>query len=444
MAALFEGVRVLDLTNVLAGPFCCYQLGMLGADVIKVERPETGDLARELGADPELNARYMGVSFLAQNAGKRSITLDLKATAGKAIFMRLVASADVVVDNFRPGVMARLGLGPDELRTVKPDLITCAISGYGKDSPLAADPAYDQIIQGLAGVMSVTGEGTLSGVGAPTRVNLTGEKNTPSQANTAIESEDPTGVDGLRQVNAPRRAGLRVGYPVADTTGGMTAAFAIAAALYRRAMTGEGEDIDVSMLDSTVVSMGWAVSNWLISGVAPMPMGNENVTAAPSGSFATADGLLNIAANKQEQFETLCRLLERPELVDDPRFHERESRKANRYMLKAELERELAMRPAADWALLLNRHGVPAGEVLDVPAIVDHEHVRTRGLIKRFDKVPGAERDIAIAGAGFRLGTGDPGPKTPPPELGADNEALLGELGYDEAEISQFRAAGVI
>ena len=377
---------------------------MLGADVIKVERPATGDLARELGADPELNAKKMGVSFMAQNAGKRSITLDLKADAGKAIFKRLVATADVVVENFRPGVMTRLGLDPKTLRASRPGLITCAISGYGQDSPLKADPAYDQIIQGLAGVMSVTGADTVSGASAP----------------------------------------LRVGYPVADTTGGMTAAFAIAAALYRRSVTGEGEDIDVSMLDSTLVSMGWAVSNWLIAGVAPKPMGNENVTAAPSGSFATASGLLNIAANKQEQFETLCQLLGRPELASDPRFGEREARKVNRYLLKAELERELAAKPAADWAAILNRNGVPAGEVLDVPAIVEHEHVAARDLIKRFDDVPGAERDIAIAGAGFRLSKGDPDPKTPPPELGADVEPILQELGYGQAEIDAFRADGVI
>ena len=404
MAALLDGVRVLDLTNVLAGPFCCYQLAMLGADVIKVERPKTGDLARELGADPDLNAGRMGVSFLAQNAGKRSITLDLKAEAGKAIFKRLVATADVVVENFRPGVMARLGLDPDSLREARPDLITCAISGYGKDSPLAADPAYDQIVQGLSGVMSVTGD-----------------------AETAP---------------------LRVGYPVADTTGGMTAAFAIAAALFRRATTGKGEDIDVSMLDSTLVSMGWAVSNWLIAGVAPAPMGNENATAAPSGSFEAADGLLNIAANKQEQFETLCRLLACPELIDDPRFHEREARKLHRYELKAALEQELRTRPAAEWAKLLNKNGVPAGEVLTLPDILDHAHIEARQLIKRFDNVPvgstGAKEEVAIAGAGFRLSGGDPTPTTPPPELGADNDTILGELGYDKDEIDQFRVDGVI
>ncbi len=406
MASLLEGVRVLDLTNVLAGPFCCYQLAMLGAEVIKVERPGKGDLARELGADPDLNARLMGVSFLAQNAGKRSITLDLKAAEGKAVFKTLVASADVVVENFRPNVMGRLGLDAATLRQARPDLITCAISGYGQDSPLAADPAYDQIVQGLAGVMSVTGE-----------------------ASVATETK-----------SAP----LRVGYPVADTTGGLTAAFAIAAALFRRSRTGEGEDIDVSMLDSTLVAMGWAVSNWLIAGVAPRPMGNENVTAAPSGSFETGDGLLNIAANKQEQFETLCRLLDRQELALDPRFAGREARKQNRYVLKAEIERVLAERPAAAWADLLNRHGVPAGEVLSVPAILDHPHIQARNLIKRFEDVPGAGRDIEIAGAGFRLDSGDPGPSAPPPELGADTDAILEDLGYDEAEIRALRADGVI
>ena len=400
MAALLQGVRVLDLTNVLAGPFCCYQLAMLGAEVIKVERPEKGDLARELGADPDLNAALMGVSFLAQNAGKRSITLDLKAKDGKTAFEKLVATADVVVENFRPGVMARLGLGADRLRAIKPDLITCAISGYGQDSPMKDDPAYDQIIQGLSGAMSITGD-------------------------------DET-------------APLRVGYPVADTTGGMTAAFAIAAALFRRAIGGEGEDIDVSMLDSTLVSMGWAVSNWLIAGKAPRPMGNENVTAAPSGSFATGDGLLNIAANKQEQFETLCKLVQRPALLSDPRFAEREARKANRYLLKAELEQALASKPASDWAALLNRHGVPAGEVLSVPAMLGHEHIEARDLIKTFDRIPGTERDMAIAGAGFRLASGDPAPAAPPPKLGADTDAILDEIGYSEDEIRALRKRKVI
>src|SRR5829696_6025956 len=298
MPGLLDGVRVLDLTNVLAGPFACYQLAVLGAEVIKVEVPGSGDLARQLGADAGLNQRHMGASFLAQNAGKRSVTLNLKHKAGKAAFQRLVASSDVVVENFRPGVMDRLGLGYAALKEVKPDIVFCAISGFGQDGPLNGNPAYDQIIQGLSGVMSVTG--------------------------------------------TPEIAPLRVGYPVCDTIGGITAAFAIAAALVKRAHTGEGESIDVSMLEASLVAMGWAVSNWLIAGVKPQPMGNENMTASPSGTFRTGDGLLNIAANKQEQFETLCRLIGREGLIADPRFAVREERKRRRFELNAEIEHALA------------------------------------------------------------------------------------------------------
>src|SRR6202521_1377517 len=291
MGALLAGIRVLDLTNVRAGPFGAYQLAVLGAEVIKVETPGAGDLARQLGADPALNAALMGASFLAQNAGKRSVTINLKSAAGRQVFLRLLRTADVVIENFRPGVMARLGLGYEALREARPGLVYCAVSGFGQDGPLRDNPAYDQIVQGLAGVMSVTGD----------------------------------------ENSAP----LRVGYPIADTIGGLTAAFAIAAALVRRGRTGEGELIDVSMLEATLVTMGWQVSNWLIAGIRPQPLGNENMTAAPSGMFATGDGPLNIAANQQQQFETLARLIGRPALAADPRFADREHRKRHRFALKA-------------------------------------------------------------------------------------------------------------
>lgn len=400
MSGLLAGSRVLDLTNVLAGPFCCYQLAQLGADVIKVEVPGTGDLARQLGADPELNRRGMGASFLAQNAGKRSITINLKSAKGQDVFRRLVASSDVVVENFRPGVMDRLGLGYGALKAVRNDIIYCAISGFGQDGPLKFNPAYDQIIQGLSGVMSVTGDKTA--------------------------------------------APLRVGYPVADTMGGITAAFAIAAALFRRERSGEGELIDVSMLESTLVAMGWAVSNWLIAGVKAEPMGNENMTASPSGAFHTGDGLLNIAANKQEQFETLCRLIGRDELMVDPRFAGREDRKRHRFELKREIEQALAARAATEWAALLNKHGVPAGEVLDVPAVLEHPQIKERGLLRTFEQVPDVDRPVQVVRAGFRLGSGDPAPAMPPPALGADTADILAELGFSKRDLDELARENAI
>jgi CoA:oxalate CoA-transferase len=397
---LLEGVRVLDLTNVLAGPFFCYQLAQLGADVIKIEVPDSGDLARQLGADAELNKRLMGASFLAQNAGKRSVTINLKNPAGKEVFYRLVATADVIVENFRPGVMDRLELGYEALKKFKRDLIYCAISGFGQTGPLKDNPAYDQIVQGLSGVMSVTGD-----------------KN-----------------------SAP----LRVGYPVADTVGGITAAFAVAAALFRRQRNSEGELIDVSMLEATVVTMAWAVSNWLVAGITPEPMGNENVTASPSGTFKTGDGLLNIAANQQEQFNRLCKLIGRKELAKDPRFVNREDRKRRRYELNREIEVALAAKSAKEWSELFNKNGVPSGEVLSIPQVLKHPQTIERDLIQRFGATPGVDRDIAVLRSGFRLASGDPQAVTPPPVLGADTEKILVELGYDQDAIRKLKQNGVV
>lgn len=400
MAGLLAGTRVLDLTNVLAGPFCCYQLAQLDAQVIKVETPGTGDLARQLGADAELNRRGMGASFLAQNAGKQSITLNLKLAKGREVFKRLAATADVVVENFRPGVMDRLQLGYDTLKVIKPNLIYCAISGFGQDGPLKSNPAYDQIIQGLSGVMAVTGD----------------------------------------KQSAP----LRVGYPVADTMGGITAAYAIAAALFRRERSGEGEFIDVSMLEASIVAMGWVVSNWLIAGVRPEPLGNENMTASPSGAFQTGQGLLNIAANQQQQFEALCRLIARPELAADARFATRQDRLRNRYELRNEIQSALATKSAAVWSKLMNDAGVPAGEVLDVPQVLANPQIVERALIRSFEQTPGVDRPVSVARSGFRLRSGDPAPTSPPPALGADTKALLAEMGYSKDEIEALARDQVI
>ncbi len=394
------GIRVLDLSNVLAGPFCAYQLGLLGAEVLKVEVPKNGDLARQLGADAKLNARRMGASFLAQNSGKKSITVDLKSDGGKDVLRRLANTAHVLVENFRPGVMGRLGLGYEALREVNPSLVYCAISGFGQSGPMKDAPAYDQIIQGLSGMMSVTGD--------------------------------------------EHCAPLRAGYPVADTIGGITAAFAISCALVRRQRTGEGALIDVSMLDSALVSMGWVVSNYLIAGEEPRPIGNENFTAAPSGTFKTEAGLLNIAANKQEQFEALANAVERPDLVADRRFSDRESRKRNRAALGVELEAALRRRSAGDWETILNRAGVPAGRVLTVREALEVPQIKQRGLLQSFDNAPGVDRSIRITRAGFKMSCADPVAGSPPPQLGQHTEEILRDIGYSAPEISRLRETGAV
>jgi len=400
MSNALEGVRVLDLANVLAGPFCAYQLALLGAEVIKVEMPGSGDLARQLGADAELNRRHMGASFLAQNAGKKSITVNLKNDAGKSVLKRLVTSADVLVENYRPGVMARLGLAYEVLREINPALIYCAISGFGQEGPLKDVPAYDQIIQGLAGIMSITGDA--------------------------------------------QSAPLRVGYPIADTLSGITAAFAISSALFRRSRTGEGAFIDVAMLDASLVTMGWVISNYLTAGVEPRPNGNDNFTAAPSGTFKTQEGLLNIAANKQEQFEALARAIGRADLISDERFAHRESRKRHRAELTHEIELALGTRPAAVWEPVLSGLHIPVGIVLSVPQVLASPQIASRGLLQSFDEVPGIDKRLTVTRAGFKLSAGQPHASSPPPELGEHTDEVLAACGYSAQDIAALRAANAI
>ncbi len=397
--APLRGVRVLDLTNVLAGPFACHQLAHLGADVLKVEALDGGDLARELGADPALNAAGMGASFLAQNAGKRSLALNLKTPGGQAVLQRLVARSHVLVENFRPGVMQRLGLDYAALLPHNPRLVYCAISGFGQHGPLRDLPAYDQIIQGMAGVMAVTG--------------------------------------------SPGSAPLRVGYPVADTIGGLTAALAVSAALADRTRTG-GVFIDVSMLDAVIATMGWAVSNLLVAGREAQPMGNDNVTASPSGTFATADGLLNIAANQQAQFEALARVIGRPELATDPRYARRQDRLTHRAALKTEIEAALAAHGSAHWWPLLTAAGVPAGPVQTVAQALAHPQVAGRGLVARFEQVPGVGRPVSVLRTGFQLDGQPLAVDHPPPRLGEHTQAVLAELGYGDDEIQALRKQGAL
>ena len=395
--APLRGVRVLDLTNVLAGPFACQQLAHLGAEVIKIEAVGRGDLARNLGANPALSARGMVISFLAQNAGKTSLTLNLKDGRGRAILEKLVLGADVLVENFRPGVMDRLGVGPDHLRALNPRLIYCAISGFGQTWPWADRPAYDQIVQGAAGVMSITGDAE----------------------------------------SAP----LRVGYPLADTIGGLTAAMAIGAALNANP---RGAFIDVSMLESVLATMGCVVSNHLVGGVDPEPQGNENPTSAPSGSFQCRDAPINIAANTDDQWVALAGHLGRTDLLDHPDFATREDRKRNRHRLRAELETVLTTRSAEIWAEELAAIGVPAGAVMRVPAILAHPQITSRDFIGRFDDVPGVGRAVDLVRLGAMIDGLRPSVTTPPPALGQHSDDILQGLGYEAEQIQTLRAEGVI
>lgn len=396
-AGPLSGIRVLDMTNVLAGPFCCHQLVHLGAEVIKVEAIGRGDLARQLGADADLNAQNMGVSFLAQNAGKKSVTVNLKDKRGRDLFLMLLETAGVLVENFRPGVMERLGLGYEALKAVKPELIYCAISGFGQDGPWVDRPAYDQIIQGASGLMSITGD----------------------------------------SASAPMRAG----YPIADTVGGMSAAFAVSAALNARP---RGTFIDVSMLESVLASMGWVVSNYLMAGVEPAAHGNENPTSAPSGTFQAGDGLINIAANKDEQWVLLTDHLGRADLRGRPEYATRETRKAHRLTLKAELETVLTTRPARDWVQELNRIGVPAGPVLSVPEILSEPQITDRGFLYEYENVPGVGRNLTAVATGIKLDGTAPTVSAPPPELGAQNDEIWGALGVHADILEELKQDGVI
>lgn len=399
--SLLAGVRVIDLTTVIAGPYASFQLSLLGADVIKVERPDGGDTARHLGPSPELCEVRMGTSFIAQNSGKRSVTIDLKAPAGKHVFERLVANADVLLENMRPGVIERLGFGWPRLRELNPRLVYCGLSGFGATGSMVAQPAYDQIVQGRSGMIDVTGWAD--------------------------------------------RDGVRVGFPLCDTLGGLGAALAICAGLAARERTGEGCQLDVSMLETAMSAMGWVVADYLIGGVEPRRRGNDNASSSPSGTFRTGDGDLVIAANTEVQFASICEVLGRTELLSDPRFATRADRVRHRQELRDELELGLARGTAAEWEARLGAVRVPAGRVLTLPDALAQQQLVEREFIAEVD-VRGldAPRSAPIMTGGIRVNGAVPRPAGPPPLLGEHTVAVLSELGFSEQEIEQLGAEGTV
>jgi crotonobetainyl-CoA:carnitine CoA-transferase CaiB-like acyl-CoA transferase len=395
---LLDGIMVLDLTMVLSGPFATLHLALLGAEVIKIEPPNSGDLARRLGNVPELNDRFMGTSFLAQNSNKKSLTLNLKHPKAQQIFRDLAKRADVVMENFRPGVMARLGLSYESLRAINPRLIYCGISGFGQTGPDALKPAYDQIIQGLSGTMAINGD----------------------------ERLNP----------------LRCGFPICDTVGGLNAAFAVLAALFYRERTGVGQFIDVALLDSIMPLMGWVAANLLIGKQQPSLLGNDNFTAAPSGTFATKDGYINISANKQEQWESLADVLGLSGLKTDPRFQRRDIRKQNRKALTPLIESKLKEKNTAAWVDVFNSLGIPAGAILGLEEALSQEQIRHRQTLSTVHAEGIGDLKLFNLTAKFE--------KTPaaiessPPRLSEHTEEILKHLGYSEGQIKDLRKSGVI
>jgi CoA:oxalate CoA-transferase len=395
------GIRVLDATHVMAGPFCTYQLALLGADVIRVEPLDGSDPIRMHGPDAELNRRRMGTSFLAQNAGKRSLGLNLKHSEGYAIFRRLAERSDVVVENFRPGVLNRLGLGAEALRTINPRLVYCSISGFGQDGPLSNRPAYDHVVQAMGGMMAVTG--------------------------------------------TPASGPMRVGFPLTDYVAGLVAAFAVAIALFRRERSGEGATIDVAMLDAALVIMGPLLAQVLIAGHDPRPAGNSPFGGSPfSGIFATADGLLAVVGSTPRQCLGICRVLGLKDILEDPRIGCWQDHPELGKELRPILEASFRSRTAGEWELALSAADVPAGKVRDLREILMHPHLAGRDLLLEIARVPGIERSIKVPNVGFKLEDGPHAPVRPPPLPAAHTRDVLRELGYGDQEIEALEQCGAV
>jgi len=375
-----SGVTVLDLTRVLAGPYCTMVLADLGARVIKVERPGDGDDARSIGPFVRAKSAY----FMSLNRGKESISLDLRDPADREVFEKLLPRADVLVENYRAGVMEKMGYGWETLHARHPRLIYAAASGFGHTGPYAERPAYDLVVQGMGGLMSLTGQ--------------------------------------------PGSGPTRVGTSIGDIAAGLFTAIGVNAALYHRELTGEGTKIDVAMLDCQVALLENAIARYVATGQVPGPLGSRHPSITPFEAFASADGHLIIAAGNDGLFRKLCDVLGHPELAGDPRFCSNEARTDNADALKTEVEGTLRERSRSDWLSAFESAGVPCGPINDIAEVMSDPQVAARNMVIRVrDGVAG---EISMPGNPIKLSAfEDPPTREPAPALDRDRERLLEELG---------------
>lgn len=391
----FEGIKVIDLTHVLAGPFAAYQLAVLGADVIKVENPEDCDQSRNTGSNKELNRRDMGTSYLAQGSNKRAITLNLKKPRAREILKSLVRDADVLIENYRAGAFEALGLGYDDLRKINPKLIYCSMTAFGQTGPRRTHTAYDHAVQATSGIMAMTGEHG----GAP----------------------------------------IKCGAPIIDYSTGTMAAFAIASALFQRTRTGKGQHIDCAMADVAMMLEASHVAGYSSTGKVPQPHGNKHAYAS-SYFYDTKDGGIMLAASNRRQSKRLFATVGRPELGGA----DNETRAKNFEKEEAVLRKIMLDKTAQEWEDHLQANHVPALRMRTMPEALADPQVGTRDILRRLDAVPGVEGAVTVPMCAFRFEHGGASIETPPPRLGEHNDEVLAGLGYGADEIAALRREGVI
>jgi crotonobetainyl-CoA:carnitine CoA-transferase CaiB-like acyl-CoA transferase len=391
----FEGIRIIDITHVLAGPFAAYQLGLMGADVIKVEDPNDPDQSRDTGSDHDLNHALMGTGFLTQGSNKRAITLNLKTEQGREILRKLVATADVLVENYRPGAFGALGLGYEDLRKINPKLIYASFSAFGHTGPKRERTAYDHVIQSTSGIMAMTG--------------------TP-------------------EVNP-----IKIGAPAIDYATGTMGAYALASALFQRERTGEGQRVDMAMLDVAMILMASHVTGYLRNGAHPKPAGNT-MHHATSQAYQTADGTLMIGASNIRQQKRLWAALDRPGMAKRTN-DERHADYSRETQTLAEI---MLTRTAAEWEEFLQARHIPASRVRTMGEALADPQLQSRNVLHKHDNAPGVPGSFTVPVAAFRFGHDGPSIDRPPPRFGEHNDEILAELGYSATEVASFRSANVI